>query len=273
MLIEYLSVSRVNTFNTCPQQYKFKYHDKVKSDIPEPEYFTFGNIVHKIAEKYVKNQGKDSLNEIANQILKGDIPLNEYNGKQTFAPALSAEYKKKLPKHLEAIQRLTKKVGFDGETEYKFQYALDNNHRLFTGVIDRLIKKESKLWIIDYKSTRSGKFRKDEKSIIHDIQLRSYARVVQREFNVDAGNIQVALYYLDPPSKLVAAKFSNKTLIETEKELLNTYKIIESTDPKKVWGKTGIHCNYCEFKNMCAFFKNVNKKQPIEKKLYTLGLV
>ena len=276
MNIEYISVSRKNLFEQCQCAYRFRYHLKEKSDLPEPPYFVYGTIVHLCAELYVKNKGQIPLSELASQITKGQIPLNEYNGKQTFAPQLPADYKKKLPVHLEAIQRLTNKIGVEGETEYEFKYDLDPpNRRLFTGVIDRLIRKDDKFWIVDYKTTKPGKWRKDEKNIVYDIQLRAYARVIQREFNADASNIQVALYYLEPPSKLIAAKFSNKTLLDTEKELLKTYKIIENTDPAKVWGTVGDHCFMCEWRTKCPFYKGKNGKKSNhgDKRLYDLGLI
>ena len=77
------------------------------------------------------------------------------------------------------------------------------------------------------------------------------------------------MYYLEPPSKLVAAKFTDKTLLTAEKELLDTYKKIESADPKKVWGNVGEHCNRCEFRKICPHFKGMQTK---EQRLIGFGL-
>ena len=145
MHIEHLSVSRANLFDQCKWAYRFRYHLKETSDIPIPPYFQYGTIVHRIAELYVQNKGKITLQEIANQVLKGKIFLEEYGGKQIFAQPLLPEYQKKLPIHLEAIQKIVNKTGMEGEIEYEFKFDLDPpNHRLFTGLIDRLIKKEDK---------------------------------------------------------------------------------------------------------------------------------
>jgi RecB family exonuclease len=276
MNIEYLSVSRCNTFNTCPLSYRYKYHDKLKSPLGTPEYFTYGTIIHLIAELYVKNKGKSSLQEITNQVLKGEIPINEYKGQITYAPELSPDYKKKLPLHLEEIRKLTNKIGFDGKLEYEFKYDLDPpNRRLFTGLIDRLIQKNKKYWVLDYKTSKANKWRKNEKTITGDLQLKAYCRVVQREFDVDAENIKAGLFYIEKPSKLIAVQFSNKTLKDTETELLKTYKKIETADAAKVWGTTGDHCFMCEWRTQCPFFKggSQKKQQNSEKKLYDLGLI
>lgn len=273
MHIEHLSVSRANLFKQCGWAYRFRYHLKEKSDIPQPPYFQYGVIVHRIAEVYVQNKGKVSLKEIANQVLKGQIFIEEYGGKQTFATPLTPEYQKKLPHHLEAIEKLARKIGMDGEVEYEFKFDLDPpHHRLFTGVIDRLIRRENKFWIVDYKTTKPGKWSKDDKSITSDLQLQAYSRVVQKEFDADAKNIKAALYYLEPPSKLIAVQFSNKTLLNTEKELLKTYKTIENADPDKVWGNVGGHCFMCEWRNMCCHFKGNKGMQTKEQRLVKLGL-
>ena len=270
MNIEHISISRKAVFDLCPCQYRFKYHLKTKVDEPSPFYFVYGNIVHRIAEEYIKQRGKTPLNEIAKKVLKGEIPIVEYGGVVTVAPQLPKDYAARLPIHLEAIEKLTRKIGTDGDTEWEFKYDLDPpHHRLFTGVIDRHIKKDNKIWIIDYKTTKPGRWRKNDKTVTGDLQLRAYARVVQREYKVPAENIMAALYYLEPPSKLVAAKFTDKTLLTAEKELLDTYKKIESADPKKVWGNVGEHCNRCEFRKICPHLKGMQTK---EQRLIGFGL-
>jgi ATP-dependent helicase/DNAse subunit B len=50
MNIEHISVSRYQVFVECKQKYKYRYHLAIKPDKPEPFYFTYGKIVHKIAE-------------------------------------------------------------------------------------------------------------------------------------------------------------------------------------------------------------------------------
>ena len=63
MDINHISVSRKGCFDLCQQQYKFKYHLKVETDVEEPFYFTYGKIVHRIAEKYVDYKGKKEIGE------------------------------------------------------------------------------------------------------------------------------------------------------------------------------------------------------------------
>ena len=51
------------------------------------------------------------------------------------------------------------------------------------------------------------------------------------------------------------------------------YKNIENADPATIWGKTGEHCFFCEWKTQCPFFSSQKGQQNKEKKLYNLGLM
>ena len=257
MNINHISVSRKKCYEDCAQMYKFRYHLKVPRPDEEPFYFTYGKIVHKIAELYVENNGNTSLGNITTDILRGKIEIED--GK--LAPPLPNEYKRKLPLHIRAIQSLTDKIGTDGIVEYKFNYDLDPpNGRHIVGFIDRLIIKDGKAWIIDYKTTKKGKWRQTKHSITTDTQLCAYARVVQREFNIEAHNINTALYYVEG-GDLIGATFSQSSLEKVEQELLKTYKSIENSDPDKVWGNVGEQCRRCDYKNMCPFYKPQTKSE------------
>lgn len=245
-----MSVSRKSVWDECKKKYHFKYHLKIEPEEPEPFYFTYGKIVHKIAEEYVRCNGKNNINEISNLVLSGKILIDE----NTIAPNLPLEYKLKFPNHIKAINNITNKIGFDGELEWDFKYDLDPpNEKYVIGFIDRLIRKKDNFFILDYKTTKKGKFRKNQQTIKSDLQLRTYARIVQKQFNVPAENINTALYYLEG-GDLISTKFSEKSLESAEKILLESYNSILSSDPDKVWGTVGNHCTRCEYSKMCPFF-------------------
>ena len=250
MNITHMSVSRKTVWDECKKKYYFKYHINVKPDEPEPFYFTYGKIIHKIAEEYVNFNGKHSISEVSNFVLNGEIPLEE----NVVAPNLPIEYKMRMPEHIRAVEKITKQMGFNGELEWSFKYDLDPpNNKLVVGFIDRLVRRKDNFFILDYKTTKKGKFRKNKNTIKEDLQLRTYARIVQKEFNVPAENINTALYYLEG-GDLISSKFSQKSLESAEKILLETYNSIKETDPEKVWGNVGNHCFRCEYSKICPFF-------------------
>ena len=251
MKIEHISVSRGKSYKQCPYYYKLKYHEKIPNPGEEQFYFVYGKIIHKIAEVHVEEKGSRNLGEICEDVLKGKIEIED--GKK--APLLPLEYKKRMPLHIKALSELNKKIGCEGITEYKFKYDLDPpNKKLATGFIDRVIIKKNKAWIIDYKTTKKGPFRENKKSIKIDPQLRIYSRVVQKEFGIEPENIMSALYYLED-EVLLSASFSESSLNQIEKELLELYNTINEHDPNEAREKTGSHCNRCEYKNMCPFFR------------------
>ena len=185
--------------------------------------------------------------------MSGKILLKE----NVSAPKLPTEYRNKLPNHLRAIKLLTERIGFDGELEWKFHYDLNPPHKEYiTGFIDRLIPKAGKFFVIDYKTTKKGPWRKDATSIISDLQLRCYARVIQKEFNCKAEDIRCALYYLEGP-EMISAKFSQDSLLRAEEELHNVYKQIKRADPDVVQGNYGSHCQRCDYRSVCPLFNSV----------------
>lgn len=250
MDIEHISVSRKQTFDECPAKYNYKYHQKIVTFEPTPDYLIYGKIVHKVAEYYVKEQGKKDIALIANDVLGGKILL-EFNKPSSPLPDA---YKNKFPQHLKNIKALSDRIGYDGELEYEFVHDFDPpNNCLVKGVIDRLIIRNGKYFILDYKTTKKGFFRKNSNTIRKDLQLRSYARVLQKLFNVKAEDIRAALYYVEGP-ELVPTKFTEESLETAEQELVGSYKTIKDMHPDEAHGRVGDQCRKCEWRKICPFY-------------------
>lgn len=259
MDITHISVSRKSTWEQCQQLYKYKYHLKVKSGEPEAPYFLYGKIVHKIAEVYVQNKGKTKIEEIAANVTHGKIPLERDVDEVIVETGnlmnkIPADYKAKLPEHLKAIKKITTQMGHDGYLEWEFKYDLDPpNGKNMVGFIDRLFQKGDLWYILDYKTSKKNGWRKNAGNITDDLQLRAYARIVQKTFDVPAKNIRAALYYLEG-CELVGAKFSENSLILAEQELLKAYNDIAAKDAEHAWGNVKDHCKRCEYNKMCPFY-------------------
>ena len=250
LICEHISVSRQQTWNECQARYKYRYHLKVVSDEPVQPYFVYGKFVHKVAEVYVQEQGKKDIKDIAKDCLSGVIEVDSGKGRTV----LQSEYLKRIPEHLNNIKKISDKIGYDGKLEHIFHFDLNppNNHFL-TGVIDRLIIRGDKFFILDYKTTKKGRWRKNQNTIRNDIQLRCYARVVQLEFGAKAENIRCALFYLDG-ADLVATKFTDESLESAQKDLHDTYKHITSTGVDSVYGRVGDQCRRCDYRKICSWY-------------------
>lgn len=250
MDIEHISVSRKQTWETCQQQYKYRYHLKMIPEGPQPVYFGYGKMVHKVAEEYVRAGGNRSIDDIALEVLNGTILVEQ--GKA--ADPLEGEYKKKFPQHVRHIKELTDKIGFDGHLEYQFKYDLDPpNNRMITGFIDRLIIRDDKYFILDYKTTKKGFWRKNSSTIKKDLQLATYASVVKKQFGAKAENIRAALFYLEG-AELVSVRFNDDMLLRAEQELLQTHIDISETAPEDAYGRVSDNCRRCDYRQICPFY-------------------
>lgn len=253
LICEHISVSRKQTWDLCQLSYKYRYHLKLVSDEPAQPYFGYGKLIHKIAEIYVQEQGQIPIEEIASQCLKGQIVVEE--NKPPFV--LDAEYKKKFPEHIRNIKYISDKIGYDGHLEWVFKYDMQppDNH-MITGVIDRLIIRDDKYFILDYKTTKKGKWRKNSGNISKDLQLRCYARVVNKHFGAKPENIRAALYYIDGGiGELISTRFTEESIMSAEEELHTTYKHITQTSPDDTYGRLGDHCRRCDWRKICPAFR------------------
>jgi ATP-dependent helicase/DNAse subunit B len=251
MNITHMSVSRKTLWDECKKKYYYKYHLKLDPEQEEPFHFTYGKIIHKIAEEYIERRGDKSLQEVTKLVTEGHIPIQD----NVFAPKIPYEYMFRMPGHLQSLEKITKEIGYEGHLEWDFKYDLDPpNNKFVIGFIDRLILKNNKAFILDYKTTKRGKYRKTKNTIKKDLQLMTYARIVQKEFNIPSENIHTALFYLEG-GNLISSKFSQESLEKAEQTLLKCYDEIKDFDEKNAWGNVGYHCRFCEFNKICPFYK------------------
>lgn len=217
---------------------------------PIQPYFTYGKVVHKIAEEYVEQQGKVAIEQICSDVLSGKIETDPNAG----PPDLQPDYLAKLPGHIRTIKAYTDKIGYDGHIEWPFKYDMQPpDGHMITGVIDRLIIRGDKFFILDYKTTKKGFWRKNANTIKKDLQLRCYARVVQREFGAKPENIKAALLYLEG-AELVSTGFTEESIMSAEQELHEAYKQIISTHPDQVVGRLSDGCKRCDYKKICPLY-------------------
>jgi CRISPR/Cas system-associated exonuclease Cas4 (RecB family) len=251
MDINHLSVSRGQCFEECQQKYKYRYHLRVIPDKPEQIHFTYGKLLHKAAELYVQNEGKTDIVELGKDLLYGKISFSESFKLRN----LNDSYRSKFWEHIKIVKAFTNKVGFEGEIEHEITYDVDPpNNKILTGFIDRLFFKDGKAFILDYKTNKKSSFRKDRSSIKTDLQLSTYALYVSEKYNIDPENITAALIYVDG-GNIVSTNFTKEGLENTKKYLKDLYYKIENSDETKVAGKVGRHCGFCDYNNICPFYK------------------
>jgi CRISPR/Cas system-associated exonuclease Cas4 (RecB family) len=248
--IKHISISRSGVWEECQVKYRYKYHLEVLPTKPEPPYFAYGKLVHKAAEIYVKEKGTLPIRKIASDLLTG-LHTEEFKNLK-----LSKEYKDKLPIHLDNIEKITTNIGYEGLLEYEIKLdMLPPNEKYLLGYVDRIIFKEDKTMILDYKTTKAGFYQKNNTTIKEDLQLRTYAYYICKKFNLKPESVFCCLYYLEN-KKLVCTNYTEKQMESAIEFLRENYNIIESTDESQARPNIGNHCRRCDFQNICPYGRN-----------------
>ncbi len=232
--IEYLSVSQIETFETCPLHYKLKYIYNLPT--PKTASISFGISIHETLREFYKNDG--NLLEIFHKYFMSEGYENKKHkelffnkGKEYLLGFLKNGYDPKI-----------KTI----ELEKKFTIKLTDDLKI-GGTIDRIDQiSKGNYEIIDYKT---GANIPTQKEVDKDLQLSVYCMAVSKLYDVDPENIKLSLYYLDTQEKLTTYR-SEEQLMEVKEKILEIRKEIENSDFKC---NNSYFCQKgCEFKMFCG---------------------
>lgn len=239
--ISYLSYSQLNTFNTCPLQYKYRYILKIP--VPPSAALTFGDTMHKTIRAFydlVKqgmNPTRDTLvrllDDYWNSIGYGDKSYEEKMKKQG-VKLLSEFYEKgydpkRVPKDL----------------EQPFKIKITPTLKL-GGRIDRVDElSDGKIEIIDYKTGQAPKGR----DVTQDLQLTVYALAATDDgiYKKLPEKVIVSFYFFEGQEKISATR-NQEQLSKAKEEIAKKADEISRSDFKPTPGK---HCDFCEFRLIC----------------------
>ena len=231
--INYLSVSQIETFQTCPMHYKLKYIYKLTT--PPSASISFGVSIHNTLKDYFTVQT--------------DI-LNLYKNNWIEEGYLNKKHKQEFYKKGENYLLGFLKNGYDPKVktislEEKFNLKISPTLKI-GGTIDRVDELgKGGYEIIDYKT---GANIPTQKEVDKDMQLSFYALAVSNLYKVKPEDIKLSLYYLDTQEKMTT-KRTEEQLIDLKKEIVEIKKEIENSDFKC---NNSYFCQLgCEFKMFC----------------------
>ena len=256
------SHSRLNTFETCPQTFKYRYLDKIRTPFEKTVETHLGKVVHETLEWLYTEVGfgkipelDDALIYYRNQwtskwedtikIVRKNLTKEDYFNKGL--QFLVSYYMKHKPFNDNTID-IEKKVMIDMDEEGKYRLQ---------GFIDRLVYnlEEERYEVHDYKTANSlplpGKVEKDK-------QLALYSIGIKNQFGQDKEVILVWHYLAF--NRRIESRRTNEQLEDLKKEIIGLIDTIESTTefPPK---KSGL-CNWCECQPVCSLW---NADAPTEK--------
>ena len=237
--INFLSYSQIDTFETCPRQYRFRYIQRIP--VPPSAAASFGTSMHQILRDFYQ-EIKDGQKMTKKDLLK----LLDVNwSPQGYTSKAHEERMKKQGQRMLADFY----DQFDGQQiprdlEQPFIIRISPGLKI-GGKIDRIDEQKGKLEVIDYKT---GKVM-EQKEIDKSLQMTIYALAATDKgiYGRKPEEVVLSFYYLDTGEKK-STKRTVDQLEQAKKELVEKAKEVEKSDFQP---RPGIWCDFCDFKLLC----------------------
>ncbi|RMF95867.1 MAG: PD-(D/E)XK nuclease family protein [Candidatus Schekmanbacteria bacterium] len=255
------SHSRLQTFENCPLQYKFKYIDRIKSEEEGIEAF-LGKRFHEAMEKlygdmrykiltldelldYFDEQWEKNYSEDIVIVKKNRTKEDYYN---LCKECIKNYYQRYYPFNSSKLIALEKYVKINLDDYGNYQLG---------GYIDRLSQREDGTYEIhDYKT--SGSLPEQEK-IDNDRQLALYQLGVQNLWN-DVEKVELIWHYVVFDKEIVSRR-SNEQLEELKKETIALIDRIENTE--EFLPNESALCDWCTYQDLCPLKKHKTKLESL----------
>lgn len=263
------SFSKLNLFETCPQQYYFNYLDPeiapIRKEFLKPRDFNIkGSAVHDAITLFYylpkKKRNFDGLKECLKEAWysEKDVfrkpPLGELGGfrnlnheRKTYIDSLKLllNYLRLEEKEPDLFFVPVKTIK-DSFEDYQKMIKPVSSSASISGKFDRIDKLESgKLRVVDFKTGKTSN---------NFFQLEFYKLLAEMNFNIPVD--QVSFYCL-AENKIKDYDVSGVKSEDIKKKILEKITKIEKID-KFAPNPTRL-CNYCDFKELCPVFKQENE--------------
>ncbi len=239
--LNYLSYSQVETFKTCPLQYKYRY--VLRIPVPPSAALTFGDTMHR------------TMRDFYELVIAGADPdkntlLTLYGRNWSSLGFGDKRYEEKMKNQGEKLLEEFWAKGYDPKRvptnlEQPFKIKITPQLQL-GGKIDRVDQLENdKIEIIDYKTGAAPKSR----DVASDLQLTVYALAATDKglYRKPPEKVIVSFYFFEGQEKISATR-TQEQLEQVRSEIAQKAKEIASSDFAPTPGK---HCDFCEFRLIC----------------------
>ncbi|MEA3560541.1 MAG: PD-(D/E)XK nuclease family protein, partial [Candidatus Omnitrophota bacterium] len=252
------SYSRLNTFETCPLRYKFKYIDRIKKDTLSIEQF-LGICVHKAMEKLYRDIKMTKLNSLGDltiffndfweknwrediQNIKGQYTFDNY--RKLGQRCIRDYYRRYAPFDHDRTLALEERVLFSLDEE--------GNYKML-GYIDRLSQSRDKEYNIhDYKTSATLP---TQDKIDNDKQLALYQMAIHQRWP-DVKNVRLIWHFMAFDKEMQAAH-NDYELENLKKETIEIIKTVERT--KEFIPRESQLCYWCDYAGLCPVKKHPHK--------------
>jgi DNA helicase II / ATP-dependent DNA helicase PcrA len=231
--VTYLSYSQLDTFITCPLQYRYRYILRIP--VPPSAALSFGDTMHKTIRAFyeaVKSGARPTKQDLL-RLLDDHWSRLGYGDKK---------YEEKMKRHGRDLLNGFFEKGYDPKVvptglEEPFKIKISPTLTL-GGKIDRIdTLKDGTMEIIDYKTGQAPKTRDPRK----DLQLTVYAMAGNAE------KMTVSFYFFEDQTKVSATR-TKEQLAQTREEIAKRADEISRSNFRATPGK---YCDFCEFRLIC----------------------
>ena len=263
------SHSKINTFETCPYQYKLHYIDKIKPETSTTIEAFMGDMVHQTLEKLYKDKKFKKIVSKATLIkFYKDLWDKEYSDDILIAKedeGLKADnYKKMGIKFIEDYYNRMKP--FDQITilglETQDRLTLPDGNSWHVRIDKLGCDKEGNYYVCDYKTNSRMKMQEDADE---DRQLAMYSIWVKDKFR-DAKSVKLVWHMLAFDKDAVSERTDEQLKALQEDVMESIQKIEEATKEDDFPTNTTKLCDYCGYKSQCPSFKHLAQIEDLPKK-------
>jgi ATP-dependent exoDNAse (exonuclease V) beta subunit len=272
---EIISASKVSIYNQCPLKYlltyeygfgkfnsdylSFKFADNQKNqkyfsgydkendvendgerfetfdnNIKDYDSALYGRLFHKAMEKsFYPNQIEDFLNdEFGTELKDGQI---------------SEKLLQRLQNDLKSFSRskLFSLISLAENYKNEFEIYVADHDYFLHGIIDKIIFKENKILIYDYKTDDIEKKEIKKHAEYYLMQLKFYLYIASKLFG-EFDSFEGSLVFVKYPDDIVTLNYNKSQLNELEDEITNIIKSIRLKNSEK----NIKHCKVCSFSGL-----------------------
>ncbi|MBN1263755.1 MAG: UvrD-helicase domain-containing protein [Candidatus Pacebacteria bacterium] len=245
--VNYLSFSQINTFITCPRQYRYRH--LLKIPVPVSAAFSFGQVIHQTLKDFYQGH-------LVGEELTVNSLLKLYRDNWQSVGYRNKAHEKRMKARGKKILRDFFQKGFDRQVEVagleqSFVIKLGPDLKV-GGRIDRIDKTKTGLQLLDYKTGQPWEQKRVDQSLqmtIYALALTSNKSSLFSEKTPE--EITLSFYFLETGEKK-STKRNQKDLAKAQEELLEKKDIIQTSDFTPT---PGPWCNYCDYKLLCQAWR------------------